>query len=386
MLRHGSGASPGDGNFDVVWYTPTGRTPHGGGVARFVGGGDDFTILYADTPRLIQAPAVASLMGGGDDFNISYTASGSSGKMLVGASAGSGGNRDNAPLPYAAVPLDRQDRGGGAGQQLERKPMRSWPWPDSPAIPVACQSRTLTLPPPSFRRPCSSSILALPVPRTQAGLGLGHGAAYPSDDRLGASLQSRPLGRNRLPPPTGSREADARPCATRLQAAGGWCMRIVFADMRWICAAMSCGVRAIRFISNPRFSTSCCTWSGIATAWSARTSCSSHLERTHRLRAALSSRINAARKAVGDDGDRQELIKTIHKRGFRFVGEVQEADGELGMPPGQCRMSRGRRTVLRRSCHGSRPRRIHRRAVPRLSCCPLPISALNPTPTTSATG
>lgn len=40
--------------------------------------------------------------------------------------------------------------------------------------------------------------------------------------------------------------------------------------------------------------------------------------------AALSSRINAARKAVGDDGDRQSLIKTIHKRGFRFVGEVIE--------------------------------------------------------------
>ncbi|WP_270936769.1 winged helix-turn-helix domain-containing tetratricopeptide repeat protein [Falsiroseomonas oryzae] len=38
--------------------------------------------------------------------------------------------------------------------------------------------------------------------------------------------------------------------------------------------------------------------------------------------AALSSRINAARKAVGDDGDRQEVIRTVHKRGFRFVAEV----------------------------------------------------------------
>src|SRR6201989_1216805 len=36
--------------------------------------------------------------------------------------------------------------------------------------------------------------------------------------------------------------------------------------------------------------------------------------------AALSSRIKAARQAVGDDGDRQELIRTIHRRGFRFVG------------------------------------------------------------------
>ncbi|MBR0673241.1 tetratricopeptide repeat protein [Neoroseomonas soli] len=44
--------------------------------------------------------------------------------------------------------------------------------------------------------------------------------------------------------------------------------------------------------------------------------------------AALSSRINAARKAVGDDGERQSLIKTIHKRGFRFVGEVTEEPDE----------------------------------------------------------
>ena len=40
--------------------------------------------------------------------------------------------------------------------------------------------------------------------------------------------------------------------------------------------------------------------------------------------AALSSRINAARKAIGDDGDRQALIKTIHRRGFRFIGAVRE--------------------------------------------------------------
>ena len=40
--------------------------------------------------------------------------------------------------------------------------------------------------------------------------------------------------------------------------------------------------------------------------------------------AALNSRISAARRAVGDDGSAQKLIRTIHKRGFRFVGEVQE--------------------------------------------------------------
>ena len=39
--------------------------------------------------------------------------------------------------------------------------------------------------------------------------------------------------------------------------------------------------------------------------------------------AALSSRINGARRALGDNGNDQALIRTLHKRGFRFVGEVQ---------------------------------------------------------------
>jgi len=40
--------------------------------------------------------------------------------------------------------------------------------------------------------------------------------------------------------------------------------------------------------------------------------------------AALSSRINSARVAVGDDGEQQRLIRTLHRRGFRFVGAVVE--------------------------------------------------------------
>src|SRR5829696_7632325 len=40
--------------------------------------------------------------------------------------------------------------------------------------------------------------------------------------------------------------------------------------------------------------------------------------------AAISSRINAARKAIGDSGNHQVFIRTFHKRGFRFVGEVDE--------------------------------------------------------------
>jgi TolB-like protein len=42
----------------------------------------------------------------------------------------------------------------------------------------------------------------------------------------------------------------------------------------------------------------------------------------------LTSRINAARKAVGDSGDEQKLIRTIARKGLRFVGAVQtQADG-----------------------------------------------------------
>ena len=40
--------------------------------------------------------------------------------------------------------------------------------------------------------------------------------------------------------------------------------------------------------------------------------------------ATLSSRISAARRALGDSGNDQSLIRTVHKRGFRFVGTVTE--------------------------------------------------------------
>jgi DNA-binding winged helix-turn-helix (wHTH) protein len=38
----------------------------------------------------------------------------------------------------------------------------------------------------------------------------------------------------------------------------------------------------------------------------------------------LSSQINAVRHAIGDDGERQILLRTLARKGFRFVGEVQE--------------------------------------------------------------
>jgi TolB-like protein len=38
----------------------------------------------------------------------------------------------------------------------------------------------------------------------------------------------------------------------------------------------------------------------------------------------LTSRINAARKAVGDSGENQTLIRTIQRKGLRFVAEIRE--------------------------------------------------------------
>lgn len=49
--------------------------------------------------------------------------------------------------------------------------------------------------------------------------------------------------------------------------------------------------------------------------------------------ATLNSRIMAARKAIGDDGQAQHLIKTVRGRGFRFVGKVEEHPKEA--PPSQ---------------------------------------------------
>jgi TolB-like protein/cytochrome c-type biogenesis protein CcmH/NrfG len=46
----------------------------------------------------------------------------------------------------------------------------------------------------------------------------------------------------------------------------------------------------------------------------------------------LTSRINAARKAIGDSGEGQKLIRTIARKGLRFVGDVrtQASDGAPG--------------------------------------------------------
>jgi TolB-like protein/Flp pilus assembly protein TadD len=46
--------------------------------------------------------------------------------------------------------------------------------------------------------------------------------------------------------------------------------------------------------------------------------------------AALTTRLHAARKAIGDSGDEQRLIKTFPRKGFRFMGTVYETPGPTG--------------------------------------------------------
>jgi TolB-like protein/Tfp pilus assembly protein PilF len=48
---------------------------------------------------------------------------------------------------------------------------------------------------------------------------------------------------------------------------------------------------------------------------------------------ALTTRINAARSAIGDSGDAQRLIRTLPRRGFRFVGDVCEVRERGGVTP-----------------------------------------------------
>jgi TolB-like protein/Flp pilus assembly protein TadD len=49
--------------------------------------------------------------------------------------------------------------------------------------------------------------------------------------------------------------------------------------------------------------------------------------------AALTTRLNAVRAAIGDTGEEQRLIKTLPRKGFRFVGQVRETpESALALP------------------------------------------------------
>jgi DNA-binding winged helix-turn-helix (wHTH) protein/predicted ATPase len=63
---------------------------------------------------------------------------------------------------------------------------------------------------------------------------------------------------------------------------------------------------------------------------------------------ALTSRIKAARRAIGDDGSRQRLIRTAHGRGYRFVGLLTSPDAPAQLhPPIAPDPHRARRTTGR---------------------------------------
>src|SRR6516162_3692859 len=47
----------------------------------------------------------------------------------------------------------------------------------------------------------------------------------------------------------------------------------------------------------------------------------------------LASHINAVRKAIGDSGEEQRLLRTVARKGFRFVGEVTEARAQDSAAP-----------------------------------------------------
>jgi TolB-like protein len=47
----------------------------------------------------------------------------------------------------------------------------------------------------------------------------------------------------------------------------------------------------------------------------------------------LTTRINAVRSAIGDSGEEQKLIRTIFRKGLRFVGNVQIRPNRKGTPP-----------------------------------------------------
>jgi DNA-binding winged helix-turn-helix (wHTH) protein len=59
-------------------------------------------------------------------------------------------------------------------------------------------------------------------------------------------------------------------------------------------------------------------------------------EGRHVSESTIRNRINAARKLVGDDGSRQSVIRTVPRKGLRFVGNVTEEAGGVrndgGMP------------------------------------------------------
>jgi predicted ATPase/DNA-binding winged helix-turn-helix (wHTH) protein len=63
---------------------------------------------------------------------------------------------------------------------------------------------------------------------------------------------------------------------------------------------------------------------------------------------ALTSRIKAARRAIGDDGTAQRFIKTVHGRGYHFVGEITTSGEDAAPAPASRPLPRLRTTPIGR--------------------------------------
>jgi TolB-like protein/DNA-binding winged helix-turn-helix (wHTH) protein len=99
--------------------------------------------------------------------------------------------------------------------------------------------------------------------------------------------------------------------------------------------------------------------------------------------AALTTRLNAARNAIGDSGEKQCLIKTLLRKGLRFVGTVQEAPMRViaAVVAGPEDLSAGAlvRHELDPQAHNG-VSILHRLSRPRLSIVVLPFANLGGDP------
>ena len=73
---------------------------------------------------------------------------------------------------------------------------------------------------------------------------------------------------------------------------------------------------------------------------------------------ALTSRVSAARRAIGDNGAEQRLIRTVPRRGFRFVGHVRE-EPNASPAPDAMQPPNGRQAVQQRVAFCRAPDGVH---------------------------
>jgi TolB-like protein len=92
--------------------------------------------------------------------------------------------------------------------------------------------------------------------------------------------------------------------------------------------------------------------------------------------AALTTRLNVARSAIGDSGKEQRLIKTLPRKGFRFVGQVPEAPGPAVAALADKPEERPKPAVALSGDPAARGTVIGRNSAPPLSIVVLPFASL----------